>query len=230
MRASAPHCRRCGWRWKRERGWCCCRTWAAAGGKFDPEFSLAPVAAKLSELLGKPVALVADWLGGVSVAAGSVVLCENVRFNKGEKKDAEALARQMAALCDVFVMDAFGTRTGPRPAPTGWRNSRRWPAPARCWWRSWKRSSARWRSQRGRCSDRRRLQGVHQAHHPGEPAHQGRQADRRRRIANTFWPPPASGSANRCTRRTCSRSPASCCSRRARAGRRSRCGGRRRGT
>jgi phosphoglycerate kinase len=55
------------------------------------------------------VALVADWLGGVSVAAGSVVLCENVRFNKGEKKDAEALARQMAALCDVFVMDAFGT-------------------------------------------------------------------------------------------------------------------------
>jgi phosphoglycerate kinase len=78
-------------------------------GKFDPEFSLAPVAAKLSELLGKPVALVADWLGGVSVAAGSVVLCENVRFNKGEKKDAEALARQMAALCDVFVMDAFGT-------------------------------------------------------------------------------------------------------------------------
>jgi phosphoglycerate kinase len=78
-------------------------------GKFDPEFSLAPVAAKLSELLGKPVPLVADWLGGVSVAAGSVVLCENVRFNKGEKKDAEALARQMAALCDVFVMDAFGT-------------------------------------------------------------------------------------------------------------------------
>jgi phosphoglycerate kinase len=78
-------------------------------GKFDPEFSLAPVAAKLSELLGKPVPLVADWLGGVSVAAGSVVLCENVRFNKGEKKDSEALSRQMAALCDVFVMDAFGT-------------------------------------------------------------------------------------------------------------------------
>jgi phosphoglycerate kinase len=78
-------------------------------GKFDPEFSLAPVAAKLSELLGKPVPLVADWLGGVNVAAGSVVLCENVRFNKGEKKDSEALSRQMAALCDVFVMDAFGT-------------------------------------------------------------------------------------------------------------------------
>jgi phosphoglycerate kinase len=78
-------------------------------GKFDAEFSLAPVAAKLSELLGKPVPLVRDWLSGVEVAPGSVVLCENVRFNKGEKKDNEALARQMAGLCDVFVMDAFGT-------------------------------------------------------------------------------------------------------------------------
>jgi phosphoglycerate kinase len=78
-------------------------------GKFDAEFSLAPVAAKLSELLGKPVPLVRDWLSGVDVKAGSVVLCENVRFNKGEKKDDEALARRMAALCDVFVMDAFGT-------------------------------------------------------------------------------------------------------------------------
>jgi phosphoglycerate kinase len=78
-------------------------------GKFDPELSLAPVAAKLSELLGKPVPLVKDWLGGVSVQPGAAVLCENVRFNQGEKKDAEPLARQMAALCDVFVMDAFGT-------------------------------------------------------------------------------------------------------------------------
>ena len=78
-------------------------------GKFEPEFSLAPVAAKLTELLGKPVPLRKDWLGGVDCAAGSVVLCENVRFNKGEIKDNDALARQMAALCDVFVMDAFGT-------------------------------------------------------------------------------------------------------------------------
>lgn len=78
-------------------------------GKFDPELSLAPVAAKLSELLGKPVTLVRDWLNGVSVQPGNAVLCENVRFNKGEKKDAEALSKQMAALCDVFVMDAFGT-------------------------------------------------------------------------------------------------------------------------
>jgi phosphoglycerate kinase len=78
-------------------------------GKFDPQLSLAPVAAKLSELLGKPVTLARDWLNGVSVQPGSAVLCENVRFNTGEKKDAEALSKQMAALCDVFVMDAFGT-------------------------------------------------------------------------------------------------------------------------
>jgi phosphoglycerate kinase len=78
-------------------------------GKCEAEFSLAPVAAKLSELLGKPVPLVTDWLGGVDCAAGSAVLCENVRYNKGEKRDSEELARRMAALCDVFVMDAFGT-------------------------------------------------------------------------------------------------------------------------
>jgi phosphoglycerate kinase len=78
-------------------------------GSEDPALSLAPVAAKLSELLGKPVPLRKDWLGGVDCAAGSAVLCENVRFNRGEKRDDEQLARRMAALCDVFVMDAFGT-------------------------------------------------------------------------------------------------------------------------
>jgi phosphoglycerate kinase len=78
-------------------------------GKYDPELSLAPVATRLSALLGKSVPLVKDWLDGVSVEPGSVVLCENVRFNKGEKKDSEELSRRMAALCDVFVMDAFGT-------------------------------------------------------------------------------------------------------------------------
>jgi phosphoglycerate kinase len=78
-------------------------------GKFDAELSLAPVAARLSTLLGRNVPLVKDWLAGVQVEPGNVVLCENVRFNKGEKKDKEELARQMAALCDVFVMDAFGT-------------------------------------------------------------------------------------------------------------------------
>ena len=78
-------------------------------GKFEPEFSLAPVAARLSELLGRPVPLVKDWLDGVDCAPGSAVLCENVRYNKGEKADDEALSRRMAALCDVYVMDAFGT-------------------------------------------------------------------------------------------------------------------------
>jgi len=78
-------------------------------GKYDESLSLAPVATRLSELLGKPVQLRKDWLDGVDCPAGSAVLCENVRFNKGEKKDDEKLARKMAELCDVFVMDAFGT-------------------------------------------------------------------------------------------------------------------------
>jgi phosphoglycerate kinase len=78
-------------------------------GAEDPELTLAPVAARLSELLGKPVPLRKDWLNGVDCPPGSAVLCENVRFNQGEKQDDEQLARRMAALCDVFVMDAFGT-------------------------------------------------------------------------------------------------------------------------
>ena len=78
-------------------------------GVYAEEFSLAPVAARLSDLLGTHVPLKKDWLAGVDCAPGTAVLLENVRFNKGEKKDKEDLARQMAALCDVFVMDAFGT-------------------------------------------------------------------------------------------------------------------------
>lgn len=78
-------------------------------GEFDNAFSLAPVAAHLSGLLGQPVSLVNDWQGGVELAAGEVALLENVRFNPGEKKDEEGLAKAYAALCDVFVMDAFGT-------------------------------------------------------------------------------------------------------------------------
>ncbi|MCC5871718.1 MAG: phosphoglycerate kinase [Gammaproteobacteria bacterium] len=77
--------------------------------RTQPENSLAPVAARLSELLGREVPLVDDWLDGVDITPGEIKLLENVRFNKGEKKDDEALARKMAALCDVFVMDAFGT-------------------------------------------------------------------------------------------------------------------------
>ncbi len=78
-------------------------------GVYAAEFSLAPVAARLTELLGVKVRLVKDWLDGVDIAEGEVVLCENVRFNKGEKKNDVELAKRMAALCDVFVMDAFGT-------------------------------------------------------------------------------------------------------------------------
>jgi phosphoglycerate kinase len=78
-------------------------------GKYAEEFSLAPVAKRLAQLLGVPVALKKDWLNGVDVHPGEIVLLENVRFNEGEKKDADDLARKMAALCDIYVMDAFGT-------------------------------------------------------------------------------------------------------------------------
>ncbi len=78
-------------------------------GEPDPQFSLAPVADRLSALLDRPVSLVTDWIDGVDVAAGELVLLENVRFLAGEKKDDEDLAKRMAGLCDVFVMDAFGT-------------------------------------------------------------------------------------------------------------------------
>jgi phosphoglycerate kinase len=78
-------------------------------GEYDPALSLAPVAEKLTSLLGVKVPLMKDWIDGVDVAPGTAVLCENVRFLKGEKKDDEALARKMAALCDIYVMDAFGT-------------------------------------------------------------------------------------------------------------------------
>ena len=78
-------------------------------GEFKPEDTLAPVATRLSELLGCPVPLVANWVDGVSVAPGQVVLLENCRLNKGEKKNSEELGRKMAALCDIFVHDAFGT-------------------------------------------------------------------------------------------------------------------------
>jgi len=78
-------------------------------GQYDEESSLKPVAERLEALLGKPVRLEKDWLEGVTIAPGEVVLCENVRFNVGEEKNSDALGEKMAALCDVFVMDAFGT-------------------------------------------------------------------------------------------------------------------------
>ncbi|MFM7001259.1 MAG: phosphoglycerate kinase [Limnohabitans sp.] len=78
-------------------------------GEFKAEDSLAPVAKRLGELLGREVPLVANWVDGVTVAPGQVVLLENCRVNKGEKKNNEELARKMAALCDIYVNDAFGT-------------------------------------------------------------------------------------------------------------------------
>jgi len=78
-------------------------------GEYTDEYSLAPVAAYMGELLGKEVKLVKDYLNGVALADGEVAILENVRFNVGEKKNEDALSKQYAALCDVFVMDAFGT-------------------------------------------------------------------------------------------------------------------------
>ncbi len=78
-------------------------------GGYEASLSLRPVAASLTALLGREIRLCKDWLSGVSVAPGEAVLCENVRFERGEKEDDDALARKMAALCDVYVNDAFAT-------------------------------------------------------------------------------------------------------------------------
>ncbi|PHQ81624.1 MAG: phosphoglycerate kinase, partial [Coxiella sp. (in: Bacteria)] len=80
-----------------------------AEGQFDETLSLAPVAAALSTALGQEVTLQRNWLNGVDVTPGDIVLCENVRFEQGEKENSDTLAKKMATLCDVFVMDAFGT-------------------------------------------------------------------------------------------------------------------------
>ncbi len=78
-------------------------------GEYNPEYSLQPVAEHLATLLNKPVRLEKDWLEGIEIHAGEIVLCENVRFNVGEGKNNDELGKKMAALCDIFVMDAFGT-------------------------------------------------------------------------------------------------------------------------
>lgn len=78
-------------------------------GEFDQAASLQPVAQRLSELLGTPVRLEKTWIDGIDIKPGEVVLCENVRFNIGEKENSPELGKKMAALCDIFVMDAFGT-------------------------------------------------------------------------------------------------------------------------
>ncbi len=78
-------------------------------GEYDSKFSLDPVAKRLAELINKPVRLEKEWLAGVKINAGEVVLCENVRFNIGEKSNNPDLGKKMAGLCDIYVMDAFGT-------------------------------------------------------------------------------------------------------------------------
>lgn len=78
-------------------------------GKFEKVYSLKPVIEQLSHFLDKPVRLEREWLDGIKIATGEVVLCENVRFNVGEKKNDDELGKKMATLCDIFVMDAFGT-------------------------------------------------------------------------------------------------------------------------
>ncbi|MGH8743880.1 MAG: phosphoglycerate kinase [Burkholderiales bacterium] len=78
-------------------------------GKYDEAYSLKPIARRLSKLLKREVKFLSNWLNGVEVAPGEVILFENVRFNKGEKKNGDELAKQMARLCDIYVMDAFGT-------------------------------------------------------------------------------------------------------------------------
>ncbi|CAB1274522.1 phosphoglycerate kinase [Candidatus Nitrosacidococcus tergens] len=78
-------------------------------GVFDAAFSLASVAKHLTQLLGQEILLVKDWLNGISLSKGQAVLCENVRFNQGEKKCDEGLSKKMANLCDIYVMDAFGS-------------------------------------------------------------------------------------------------------------------------
>jgi phosphoglycerate kinase len=78
-------------------------------GEFKPEDSLAPVAKRMAELMGREVPLVSNWVDGVQVAPGQLVMLENCRLNKGEKKNSEELSKKMAALCDIFVHDAFGT-------------------------------------------------------------------------------------------------------------------------
>jgi phosphoglycerate kinase len=116
-------------------------------GKYAEEFSLAPVAKRLAQLLGVPVPLKKDWLDGVEVQPGEVVLLENVRFNKGEKKDGEELSRKMAALCDIYVMDAFGTAHRAEASTHGVAKY----APIACGSANCRRWKGRSRSRSGRC-------------------------------------------------------------------------------
>ena len=115
-------------------------------GAFKPEDSLAVVATRLSELLGCEVPLRADWLGGVDVQPGQVVLLENCRVNVGEKKNSANWPR-----CAIFLSTMrLAPRTAPKARPTALRNTRRWPAPARCCQPRWTPSPKPWPTQSAR--------------------------------------------------------------------------------
>ena len=151
-------------------------------GEWSEAESLAPVARHLSALLGAEVPLMRDWVDGVNVEPGKVVLLENCRFNKGEKKNDDALAQNIAALCDIYVNDAFGTAH--RAEATTYGTAKyaadrlRRPADG---------GGTRSAGQGAGCADapagrdRGRLQSVHQAHYPEVAGGQGGSADRRRR-------------------------------------------------
>ena len=152
-------------------------------GEPKPEDSLAPVAARIAELLGRPVPLKTNWVdGGVAVAPGELVVLENCRLNRGEKKNDPALARKMAALCDVFVNDAFGTAHRAEATTYGIAEY----APLACAGPLLAAEIDALTQGAGRAGaaaggDRRRQQGLDQAADPAEPGGQGRPADRRRR-------------------------------------------------
>ena len=113
-------------------------------GEYNEEFSLLPVVNYLKDHLKSPVRLAKDYLDGVDVAEGELVVLENVRFNKGEKKDDETLSKKYAALCDVYVMDAFGTAHRAQASTHGVGSLRLSPVPARCCPPSWKRWARPW--------------------------------------------------------------------------------------
>ena len=151
-------------------------------GVPNEEFSLAPVAARLSELLGRKVRFERDWLDGVTCEPGEVVLLENVRFNKGEKKNKDELAQKMAALCDVYVMDAFATAHRAEASTHGVGKF----APVACAGPLLTNEldaleKALSEPKRPLVAIVARLEGLDQAHRAREPARQGRQAHRRRR-------------------------------------------------
>jgi hypothetical protein len=152
-------------------------------GVFTEENSLKPVADVMAQKLGKPVRVIRDWVdGGFEVSAGEVVLLENCRFNKGEKKNVEATARKYAALCDLFVMDAFGTAHRAEASTYGVAQY----APAACAGllvaeelEALTKALADSGAADG--GHRRRLQGVDQAHRARSPVRKGRSDGGRRR-------------------------------------------------